>query len=158
VGRRTGLQSTGKEIRLVTVEEAAAIEAAIDPWWKLAIPFLLDTGPFLLDTGLLVSELAGLRVCDFDLGPGGSTVSVRQVVTEAAGLTVGPPKKRAAVREVPVGNETMAARLTKQISDRRLSSHDHVFRGERGGVMSPNTGGPANSRKHATAPGFPVAS
>jgi integrase len=121
-----------EEAKFVTVDEAVAIEAAMDPWWRLTIRLLLDGG-------LRIGELAGLRVCDVVMRGRTWTVNVRQIVTETGGhLKVGPPKTRAGVREVPTITEEVAERLADHIVERGLSSADHLFVGERGGIMRPN--------------------
>ena len=121
-----------EEAKFVTVDEAVAIEAAMDLWWRLTIPLLLDTG-------LRIGELAGLRVCDVVMRGRTWTVNVRQIVTETSGyLKVGPPKTRSGVREVPTVTEEVAERLAGHIAERGLSGADHLFMGERGGIMRPN--------------------
>ena len=121
-----------EEAKFVTVDEAVAIEAAMDLWWRLTIPLLLDTG-------LRIGELAGLRVCDVVMRGRTWTVNVRQIVTETSGyLKVGPPKTRSGVREVPTVTEEVAERLAGHITERGLSGADHLFMGERGGIMRPN--------------------
>ena len=121
-----------EEAKFVAVDEAVAIEAATDLWWRLTIPLLLDTG-------LRIGELAGLRVCDVVMRGRTWTVNVRQIVTETSGyLKVGPPKTRSGVREVPTVTEEVAERLAGHIAERGLSGADHLFMGERGGIMRPN--------------------
>jgi integrase len=121
-----------EEAKFVTVDESVAIDAAMDPWWRLTIPLLLDTG-------LRIGELAGLRVCDVAMRGRTSTINVRQIVTETGGhLKVGSPKTRAGVREVPTVTQELAERLADHIAERGLLGADHLFMGERGGIMRPN--------------------
>lgn len=49
-----------REARFLTPDELARLEAAMDAWWRLTVPFLSDTG-------LRLGELAGLRVEDVDV-------------------------------------------------------------------------------------------
>lgn len=119
------------EARFVTLEEAHLIEQAMDPWWCLTVPFVMDTG-------LRISELCGLRVCDVVFNKPNCVVQVRQIVTEPSGkLMIGPPKTKAGIRTVPTLTPAAAERVAAHIAERGLRPDDFLFAGVRGGTMRP---------------------
>ena len=121
-----------EEARFVTLAEAHKIEQAIDPWWSLTIPFLMDTG-------LRISELCGLRVGDVTFNKPNWVVHVRQIVTEPGGkLMVGPPKTKAGVRTIPTITPSVAKRVAEHIAERDLGANDFLYAGMRGGTMRPS--------------------
>jgi integrase len=118
------------ESRFLLPGEALEVEDEMDSWWRIVVPFGLDTG-------LRLSELCGLQVQDIDLFR--RSVHVRQIVTEPRGrLQVGPPKTKAGIRVVPTLTLETVERLAVLIAERRLGPDDHLFAGRRGGVMRPN--------------------
>jgi len=130
--RRLGLPRVEQsERRFITAEEADRLQAAMDPWWSLVVPFTFDTG-------LRISELAGLVARDIEFNSPSWVVHVRRIVTDVGGsVRVGPPKTRAGVRAVPTITRPVAERLTAHIAERRLGPEDSLFAGPHGGAMRP---------------------
>lgn len=120
-----------EESRYLTVDEAHAIESAMDEHWSLVVPFAMDTG-------LRISELCGLQVGDVTFNRPAWVVHVRHIVTEESGRAViGPPKTRAGIRVVPTLTPAVADRVAAHIAKRGLSPTDQLFSGPLGGIMRP---------------------
>jgi integrase len=124
------------EARFLTPDELVRLEAAMDGWWGLVVPFLADTG-------LRLGELAGLRVEDVDVLRGRVRV-VRTVVyvTKAvsgsnARRQLHEPKTGAGWRMVPTLTRTTGERVAALIRERGLGPGDCLFRGKRGAPMDP---------------------
>ncbi len=119
------------ERRFITAEEAHRIEAAMDQWWALVVPFALDTG-------LRIGELAGLEVRDIEFNSPSWVVHVRRIVSDVQGhARIGLPKTRAGIRAVPTLTRPVAERLAVHISERGLCPDDKLFTGPNGGIMRP---------------------
>lgn len=119
------------EARFCTIAEALAVEEAMDPWWALTIPVLMDVG-------LRISELCGLRVGDVAFASPNWTVHVGQIVTEPHGrIELGPPKTKAGSRTIPLLTPEVAGRVAEHIAGRGLGPDDLLFSGKRGHVASP---------------------
>jgi len=119
------------ERRFLTAGEVHSIEAAMNPWWALVVPFAFDTG-------LRIGELAGLTVRDIEFNSPSWVVQVGRIVTETNGhARIGPPKTRAGVRTVPTITRPVAERLGAHIAERKLARTDSLFAGPHGGVMRP---------------------
>jgi len=119
------------ERRFITAEEAHRIEAAMDPWWALVVPFAFDTG-------LRIGELAGLEVRDIEFNSPSWVVHVRRIVSDVQGhAQIGLPKTRAGIRAVPTLTRPVAERLAVHIHERGLGPTDSLFAGPHGGVMRP---------------------
>jgi len=125
-----------REARFLTPDELARLEAAMDAWWRLTVPFLSDTG-------LRLGELAGLRVEDVDVLRG----RVR-VLRTATGVTksisgagdhrqIHDPKTAAGRRVVPTLTRSTGERVSGMISERGLRAQDWLFSGTRGAPLDP---------------------
>jgi len=115
------------ERRFLATAELASIEAAMDPHWRLVVPFGAATG-------LRIGELSGLVAGDLDLASG--AVRVRHTAIEVYGRrTLSTPKSRAGTRTVPTIYPALAARLAGHVESRGLGRDDWLFAGERGGPM-----------------------
>lgn len=119
------------ERRFLTAAEVRRIEAEMDPWWSIVVPFAFDTG-------LRISELAGLYGRDIEFSNPAWVVHVRRIVTDTDGkVRTGPPKTRAGVRSVPTLTRPVAERLAAHIAEREIRPTEPLFASRRGGVMRP---------------------
>lgn len=118
------------EAQFMTVEEAIRIDEAMDPWWGITVPVMAECGA-------RIGEVAALLVRDVDTAAG--SVRVRETATrEDGGKRVQKePKSYAGTRTVPTLTEATCARIDALVAERGLEPDDHLFTGERGGVMSP---------------------
>lgn len=116
------------ERRFLSTGELAAIEAAMDPHWRLVVPFAAATG-------LRIGELAPLVAGDVDLAAG--TARVVHTAIEVSGRrSLTTPKSRAGIRPASTIYPALAARIAEHIESRALSRGDWLFTGERGGPMA----------------------
>jgi integrase len=122
------------ERRFLALAELARLEAAIDPHWRLVIPFAAQTG-------LRIGELAALTVGDLNLAA--REVRVRAtavgVPMRVSGANVRrqlhQPKTRHGQRVVPTLTDPLARRIVTYIAERGLGPTDPLFAGPRGGPM-----------------------
>jgi len=125
-----------REARFLTPDELARLEAAMDAWWRLTVPFLSDTG-------LRLGELAGPRVEDVDVLRGRVRVlrTVTGVTKSVSGSSdhrqIHDPKTAAGRRVVPTLTRSTGERVSGMISERGLRAHDWLFSGTRGAPMDP---------------------
>lgn len=123
-----------KEARFLTPDELVRLEAAMDLWWRLLVPFLADTG-------LRIGEAAALRVRDVNVLAGRVTVSatVSNVTKSVSGASsrrqIGEPKTSAGRRVVPTLTRPTGDRVAALIAERRLGLDDWLFSGRRGAPM-----------------------
>lgn len=147
-----------KEATVLDPAQVLDLEAATDPWWRLTIPFMLDTAT-------RIGEVSAVRVEDIYvlvringeprkvpahmtngraiLG-GGLTVRAtsvevsKEVSGRAKRRNENAPKTRAGKREVPTITASVAERLVALVHERQLAPGDFLFKGPRRGPMSPH--------------------
>lgn len=145
--------------RFLLPDEAATVEAVFDPWWRLTVPFLADTG-------LRVGELAAVRVSDIKIVIAvaddltrmvpihmamgarimGASVRVPRGAVEVSKKFSGKdtrryyeePKTEAGRRTVPTITASVARRIVDQVIERSLTADDLLFTGRHGAPMSPH--------------------
>ena len=124
------------ERRFLSLDELQRLEATMDLWWNLVVPFGATTG-------LRFGELAALTVGDV-------TLSAREVCVRmtAVGVTrrvagaerrrqLHRPKTAAGERVVPTITDGLVTRLAAHIDARGLRRNDWLFSGKRGAPMDP---------------------
>lgn len=126
-----------RERRFLNPHEVYLLEKAMDEHWRLAVPFLVDTG-------LRFGELSALRVGDIDLGRGEVSVcrsasnvslaisghSTRRLITET--------KSESSDRIVPTLTPSVCVRLVEMIDQRGLRPDDLLFSGPEGAALNRN--------------------
>ncbi len=124
------------ERRFLSLDELQRLEAAVEAWWGLVVPFAATTG-------LRIGEIAALKVGDLGLAARGVRVSAtavgvsRRVSGDEIRRQVHRPKTTAGERVVPTITDELAERLAVHIDERGLSLDDWLFSGRRGGPMDP---------------------
>jgi len=115
------------ERRFLSPGELDALEAAMDDYWSLVVPFAAATG-------LRIGELSALRVQDLDLADG--AVHVRHTAIEVSGRrSLTTPKSSAGIRTTPTVYPALVARLAEHVESRGLARDDWLFAGPSGGPM-----------------------
>jgi integrase len=124
------------ERRFLSLDELQRLEAAVEAWWGLVVPFAATTG-------LRIGEIAALKVGDLGLAAREVRVSAtavgvsRRVSGDEIRRQVHRPKTTAGERVVPTITDELAERLAVHIDERGLSLDDWLFSGRRGGPMDP---------------------
>lgn len=124
--RRRSQQGTARQA--LSPADLLALELAMDRWWSLVVPFLVDTG-------LRIGELSALRVRDVDTDTG--VVVVTQSRRKDARL--GPTKTPSGKRIIPTLTTAVANRVRRQVADRALVGSDFLFTGRRGAPLDQDT-------------------
>ena len=125
------------ERRFLSLDEIQRLEAAVEPWWSLVVPFAVTTG-------LRIGELAALTVGDLVLAS--REVHVRATAVGVTRRVSGAehrrqlqrPKTMAGDRVVPTITDELAERLSTHIDEHGLGLTDWLFAGRHGGPMSPD--------------------
>lgn len=124
------------EAVFLTDAELLKLEAAMDGWWALTVPFVADTG-------LRISELSALRVRDVDLAAGivhirvGAVYVSKKVTGKGSSRISDNTKTGAAVRSIPTLTPAMCQRVAEHIEQRGLGPDDLLFTGRRGAPLHP---------------------
>lgn len=128
--RRKAHSDTSEEAKslYLTLEELDRLEECMDPWWRLAVRFQVETG-------LRIGELAGLRV--FNVNTATGYVTITNSLQKHGEL--GPPKSEAGKRLVRTLMPETLARVIEQIESRGLEPTDFLFSGPRKGKLDQDT-------------------
>ena len=124
------------ERRFLSRDELQRLEAAMDHWWSLVVPFAATTG-------LRIGEIDALKVGDVRLAAHevhvhATAVGVTRRVSGAQQRRqIHRPKTVAGERVVPMITDELAERLAAHIDERGLGLTDWPFSGQRGAAMEP---------------------
>lgn len=114
------------EARFLELSQVADLEAAMDPWWQMTVPFMVTTA-------LRIGEVAAVRVSDVNLLAGSVRVSAGSA---GPGGVRGKTKTTAGGRTVPTLPRDLCDQLARMIAERGLAPSGQLFTGPDGGILT----------------------
>lgn len=115
----------------LTLEQVAALHAAIDPHFKALVHLCAATG-------LRQGEAFGLTADRVDFLRGIITVDRQAVYLAHQAISFGPPKRPASCREIPIPKDVVEM-LSNHITAHGLGEHGLIFHGDDGSFLRRST-------------------